>query len=260
MAVFTLIARGVHSTDTLTPVGTRLYLPSLRGEFTARRIVQKSPQGCIYPHCEGSSQLSPLTAKPTWSCIYPHCEGSSQLTSRNLIRLRHLTQKDLKDFSSFVYKIHHDFSKIKRKSSTATEVQAADEYSRPRHGQCFGTSRPGSKKTTDLLPPTTACELCQSLRRDVRDPRTNAMPPTSARRKNRRRSALFAVCGSALPLRCRRSADQTTLSATSFIIFHFGMEKFLASPINNIRLYDCTDNLIAANSDVVPSAAENDEA
>ena len=61
-AVFTLIARGVHSLMMGNRLSRKLYLPSLRGEFTADWSIDTRILCCIYPHCEGSSQ-HPETAK-----------------------------------------------------------------------------------------------------------------------------------------------------------------------------------------------------
>ena len=52
-AVFTLIARGVHSFMAQIITGTELYLPSLRGEFTACAADDGKPYMLYLPSLRG---------------------------------------------------------------------------------------------------------------------------------------------------------------------------------------------------------------
>ena len=77
-AVFTLIARGVHSRTGFEYSEEELYLPSLRGEFTAEAELKSGSNTLYLPSLRGEFTAKVHQSHATHRCIYPHCEGSSQ--------------------------------------------------------------------------------------------------------------------------------------------------------------------------------------
>ena len=56
-----------------------LYLPSLRGEFTASTTILRPARPLYLPSLRGEFTAVPRCKGNALGCIYPHCEGSSQL-------------------------------------------------------------------------------------------------------------------------------------------------------------------------------------